>query len=74
MALVYEGLKAKVERLNIIVKKCKIENSEKLTRSVKLKFLGKRTFYKGPKWELEDVDRLGRLSCLQAQAEIEEER
>ena len=41
-----------------------------MPRSVKLKILGKRTFDKNLKWELEDVERLRRLSCWQVQAEI----
>ena len=62
MVLVHERLKAKkVERLKIFAKKCKIENS------------GKKTFDKNLKWELEDVERFRRLSCLQVQAEIKEE-
>ena len=41
-----------------------------MPRSVKLKILGKRTFDKSLKWELEGVERLRRLSCLQVQVEV----
>ena len=59
MALVHEGLKAKSWATKDI---CQEEQN--------WKFWEKRTFDKNLKWEMNEVERLRRLSCWQVQAEI----
>ena len=59
MALVHEGLKAKSWAAKDICQE--VQN---------WKFWEKRTFAKNLKWEMDEVERLRRLSCWQVQAEI----